>query len=126
MSGLLSRRDAISNHETRTVEIWWMNEQHSYSLWQEMARYSWRTAGMMSAVHSREDRREVATGLLAEQMKDAVEADAEQLPGGLLSDLLRGAILEVNWHAVAEAWIEEIYEEDCDVNENDEGGEPWS
>ena len=81
---------------------------------------------MMSAVHSREDRREVATGLLAEQMKDAVEADAEQLPDGLLSDLLRGAILEVNWHAVAEAWIEEIYEEDCDVNENDEGGEPWS
>ena len=125
MSRVLSRRDAATNHETQTVSLWWSNDFRSYVLWQEVARASWRAAGIMSAVHCREEQREQAIALLAEHMKDAVESEADEIPGGLLNDLLRSAICEVDWYAVAESWVEEIDEGERDAESagNQEGGE---
>ena len=55
-------------------------------------------------------REEVATRTLADRLKDELEERQSELTGvtGVFADLLSAALSEVDWHEIAEHYIEDV------------------
>lgn len=101
------RYNGWKNYETWLVGLWLDNDAGSYSQWDERAReiYSESEATQYSS------RRDVASSDLAKEIQDEVE-EANPLPSsGLYTDLLTGALSEVDWYEVAEHYLDAIIEE---------------
>jgi hypothetical protein len=108
-----------TNYETWCVHLWLSNEEGSYRYWREEA-----------GRHLKEDR-EDARGNLAEQLKSELEEASPLEEASLFSDLLNAALSEVDWHEVADAFLEDLEpdgepdgetedkDQDTDVGENE-------
>ena len=95
--------NGYTNYETWAVNLWLSNEQGLYYAVQEIVADHWA-----------DDYR--SQGEAAEAVKDWL---TEQMPEveGLWADLLNGAISEVNWSEVAEAFAPEPEEEEPEEEE---------
>ncbi len=93
-----------SSRETWNVKLWLDNEQGSCNYWSERAQevydkaksseYNWRT------------KEEEAVYTLAEELKSWHE---EATPvTGVFADLLGSVLSEVNWHEIAQSYIDEV------------------
>ena len=92
------------NRETWTVSLWWSNEEAIYHHWRDAARRCLQTA--------REDEGNSSASVnavyaLAEQMEAEARDDAPGIKG-MYSDLLSGAMREVDWYEIAGNWIDEV------------------
>jgi hypothetical protein len=102
------------NYETWLTNLWLTNDQGTYEYWRDMARAAWRDAEATNIL----TRQEVARKDLANQLKDETEEYSPCPEAGLYSDLLNSALSEIDWYEVAEAFLEDISDE-----EQDEQGE---
>ena len=89
-----------SNYETWAVNLWLTNEQASDSYWRE------RTGEILAESAEDEDR-ESALGKLAGEIRDAVEESCSIEGASLASDLMTAALGEVDWHEIAQSWLDD-------------------
>ena len=95
------------NYETWAVKLWMDNEESTYRHWRDESRRLARKAL---------DRDEFLASL-ADALKDAHNDEAPELDG-VWADLLGAALSEVDWHEVAESFVEDVQE--CWQTEEDE------
>ncbi len=101
------------NYETWLVNLWIDNEQGSQEYWQDRAIEAYRQVSRSS-----DNRAADAAVDLADQLKDSFEEQAGELTGvtGFWSDLLNGALSEVNWREIAEHMVEDVDKEQFVIN----------
>lgn len=103
-----------TNYETWNLALWIGNEEGSYNEWQERTREAYRNAEADATF----TRKENARYALAKQLEDDTRENMPEV-SGFYGDVLGAAISEVNWHEIAENWIDEIADE-IDEEEREE------
>jgi hypothetical protein len=100
-----------TNYETWAVALWLDNEQGSYLYWREQAEEHWKNAPecgqVAKGIWSRE---EAAKFNLADQLRDEIRENSPIQEPCMYSDLLSGALDEVNWKEIAGNWLEDWIE----------------
>src|SRR5438093_144751 len=86
-----------SNRETWAVNLWIINDQCSYFRWRN------RTNELLGESPSRE----LIRATLAEEIRDVIEEECAIRKGGLAADLMNGALVEVDWREIAQAFLDE-------------------
>lgn len=100
MSNETKTYNGWTNYETWCVHLWLTNEEGSYRYWREEA-----------GRHLRDDR-EDARYSLGRQLKGELEEASPLEEASLFSDLLNAALSEVDWHEVADAFLEDLQPDD--------------
>ena len=91
------------------VALWLDNERGSYDYWREQAREHRKAAATCSQVRSGIWTAEQAAKFnLADQLKEEIRDNAPDTEASMYSDLLRGALDEVNWHEIAGNWLSDL------------------
>jgi hypothetical protein len=128
-----------TNYETWAVALWLDNEQGSYLYWREQAEEHWENAPecgqVVKGIWSRE---EAAKFNLADQLRDEIRENSPIQEASMYSDLLSGALDDVNWKEIAGNWLEdwieaaeeeqkeaEKAEEETGKAEKENGPEEW-
>jgi hypothetical protein len=96
------------NYETWVTNLWLTNDEGTYEYWRDSAREAWRHAEATNLF----TREEVARHDLARRLKDEIEESHPCPEAGLFSDLLNAALSEIDWHEVADAFLEDIPDEE--------------
>lgn len=96
-----------TNYETWNVALWFDNEEGSSNYWNERAQVCYDDA-QADASFTRE---EEAGFALAKEMQGEVEENTPTVTG-MYADLLNESIYEVNWHEIAEHYIDEVEKEE--------------
>jgi len=99
------------NHQTWVVNLWLSNDEQSYQHWREQAEVCYNDAANNAKNHdptfSQTDR---AAFMLADCLTEALEKlnplIMDNRPCDLYSDLLSGALSEVNYDEIARALLE--------------------
>jgi len=105
----MSTYNGWTNHETWCVHLWLSNEEGTYRTCREFARTAKREAPTCSQVREKIWPRSRATVfLLADAIKGFVsESNPLTESASVFSDLITSALCEVNWHEIAEAFLED-------------------
>lgn len=103
-----SRYNGWRNYETWVTNLWLTNDAGTDGYWREQARAAWGGAEATAYF----TRAEAARNDLARQLKDEIEEGSPCPEAGLYGDLLNAALSEIDWHEVAEAFLEDIPGED--------------
>lgn len=98
-----------TNYETWCVHLWLTNEEGTYNHCRELARQATAEAPDCEQVRRRvwtiEDAKKFT---LADLLKDFIEEMNPLADGAsMFTDLLNAAISEVDWHEIAEAFLED-------------------
>ena len=107
----MSEYNGWTNHETWCVNLWITNTQGDYEYWRQQAHAHADSAASCQMV---EDGiwtiEEAAKFNLADEMKEGItENGTEAIDGvSLFSDLISSALGSVNWHEIAEAFLEGV------------------
>jgi hypothetical protein len=100
-----------ANYETWLVGLWLDNDAGSYEYWRDQAEECWREAPSTEEVKKGTWTREEATKFnLADQIQEEIQENSPIMDAGLYTDLLHGALSEVDWHEVAENFMSNIEE----------------
>lgn len=100
-----------SNYETWVTNLWLTNDENTYAYCREAAESAFAEA-RSSATFTRSDRYRLN---FADALKEIVTSGHPlQDSPGLYSDLLTGAIGEVNWMEIASNMFEEFAESNSD------------
>jgi hypothetical protein len=95
-----------ANYETWCVNLWLTNDEGADCYWREQAADRLAEAEDRPEPHLTP--RERARVALADQLRDEL-TEEESIPGAnLYRDLLNAALGEVDWHEVADAFLEDI------------------
>lgn len=93
------RHNGWTNYETWAVNLWMDNQQSTQNYWAAEAVASLRQDDPVSHLAGRiREEHEAAASELMEPLNDGC---------GPLADLLNGALSEVNWHEIAQHWIDD-------------------
>ena len=99
-----------TNYETWNVKLWIDNDQSSYNYWQDRAKEALKEA-KPSQYFTKEQE---AVNMLREALKEAIEAQAEDMlensnnQASCMADLLHSAVSEVNFQEIAKSLIEDM------------------
>jgi len=97
------------NYETWCVHLWLANEEGTYRYWRDAARQHRREAPGCSNVKEGIWSVEQATRFnLADQLRSELEEASPLEAASMFSDLLTAALSEVDWHEIADAFLEEL------------------
>jgi hypothetical protein len=100
--------NGYANYETWAVILWLENEQGTARYWREVAHELKEAApGCQQVDEGLWSVEQAAHFRLADRLKDEVTDEAPDLGPSLYSDLMQAAFCEVDWHEVAEAFLEE-------------------
>lgn len=95
-------------YETWLCSLWLDNDQGLYNYWRERTREVCDTA---EAEYEFLTDKQQAVSDLAEELKDWVEDNSPLADtANLYADLLSGAISEINFHEIAEHWVDDQWE----------------
>jgi hypothetical protein len=110
------RYQGWKNYETWAVALWLDNEEESYDESHALARAAWDDAEPDETF----SRAEVARLALASSIKEWIERD-NPLEGKntLYSDLLNAALSEVDWHEIADHYLDDIAEDAAESEADD-------
>lgn len=103
-----SKYNGWRNYETWLANLWLNNDQGTYWFWCEEARDAWRYAATTDYL----TRQQSARRELAKRLQNEIEENSPCPEAGLYSDLLNSAISEIDWYEVADAFLEDIADED--------------
>jgi hypothetical protein len=99
-----------TNYETWAVALWLDNEQATHEYWCAQAKRHREESPRSRQVADRIWTIEEATKYnLADQLKEEVENNVPEV-NGVYSDLLTAALDEVDWHAIAEHYLQKVAE----------------
>jgi len=103
-----------TNYETWDVHLWLTDDQGTYNFCRELARECIEEAATCSQVNEGIWQEVQARRfLLADRLKDHVEESNPLADSAsMFSDLLGSAIQDVDWHEVADAFLEDISSEE--------------
>lgn len=108
-----------TNYETWAVALWIDNERGNYDYWREEAREHRKAAPTCSQVINGIWTAEQAAKFnLADQLKEEIRDNAPDTEASMYTDLLRGALDEVNWNEIAGNWLSDL--EDIEEEEEPE------
>lgn len=98
-----------ANYETWCVSLWLNSEQGSYNYCKELAKSARKLAPQDPFVTDKIWTVEQATRYrLADTLEDMIDDGRPDLEeAGMYSDLLDAALNKVNWHEIAEGFLEE-------------------
>ena len=98
-----------TNYETWNVALWLDNDEATCNDWAYKAQEAYDAAEAERSF-TREER---AALDLSYTLKEEFEEATPEL-SGCFADLLRGALSEVNWHEIAEHYIENVDKEEVE------------
>lgn len=97
---MCNKYNGWTNYETWNVALWLDNEQHTQELWSSRAR------------ELLEDEEKYPNAILQDELKEYIEENNPLVDGAsMYSDLLGAAIDSVNWHELAQSYLEGAKEE---------------
>jgi hypothetical protein len=96
------RYNGWSNYETWCVNLWLTNDEASERHWRGIAE---ELKGEPSLNRHWTDE-EYRTFTLSDQLKEEITDSMPEVPG-MWSDLLRSSLEEVDWHEIADAFLED-------------------
>ena len=101
--------NGYTNYETWAVHLWLTNDEATYNFCCSLAADALQDAE--TCPHVREgiwQPEEAPTYLLSDRLKEYVQEGSPLANApSMYSDLLNAALSEVNWHEIAEAFLEE-------------------
>ncbi len=92
------------NYETWLVNLWIDSTEGSQSYWAGRAQEAFDNAEASRPFTKAEQ----ATLDLSNQLKEETEESSPLTEATLFTDLLNGALSEVNWHEIAGHWVENV------------------
>ena len=108
MSDTSKTYNGWTNYETWNVALWIGNDQYTSSFWEnEQAEECYREAVENGHCDERDDWTNDAANVLADRLKDHFEENMPKVEG-CYADLLGAALSEVNWHEIAQNYIESL------------------
>ena len=114
-----------TNYETWALNLWLENEEGSYNYWRGEARRHRAEASECEQVKAGTwTTEQAATFNLADALRDDLEAGSPTTEASVYSDLLNAALSEVNWHEVANAFLEELEPETTETEPASEDEAP--
>ena len=98
------------NYETWCVHLWLSNDEPTYRACRQIAREC--KAGAPDHANTQGARpvwtvEQTARFTTADALKEMVEESAPKLGASMWSDMLNAALSEVDWHEVADAFLED-------------------
>ncbi len=106
-----TRYEGWTNYETWAVHLWLTNEQGDYHYWREQAETHICNAPKAQQVEVQIwTVAQAARFGLADQLREEIEDASPIKEPSVYTDLLGAAISNVNWHEVAQAFIDEVQE----------------
>jgi len=106
-----TRYEGWTNYDTWVVHLWLTNVHGDYLYWREQAGTHLRNAPHADQVEQRIwTVAEAARFGLADQLRDEIEDASPIKAASVYTDLLGAAIGDINWHEVAQVFIEEVQE----------------
>ena len=109
----MSEYNGWTNYETWNVALWLDNDQGTEGLMREYAQECYDDAEG-TQLRTRE---QVATGELADRIREYLDENNPVTDASVYSDLLGAALSEVNWREIAEHYIADL---DKETEEDDE------
>ena len=107
-----TRYNGWKNRETWLIALHIDNDEGLYNYWHEAARRARRRAPRHENVQSGIwTVQETERFTLADRLKDSFEAKASRIKNPLLADLAGTALADVDWHDVADHYLDAISEE---------------
>jgi len=104
--------NGYTNYETWCVHLWLTNERPSYEHWREVARQILTEADALPSVTAGEwTLRFGASQLLSEHLQESLHDTEVLKSSSLYTDLLLGALGEVDWFEIAEALLDDFCQE---------------
>lgn len=100
-----------TNYETWNVALWVGKEEGSYSYWRERTQ---------AAFDASDGDKESAACDLASELKDWVDENCPITEASMYCDLLGAALSKVNYHEIAEDWLEYVEQPEPEEEEDDE------
>lgn len=101
------RYNGWTNYETWCVSLWLGNEEGSCTYWNETAQELYDE----SAAKPNWTRKEVASLELADRLKESITEGNPLSNADMYTDLLNGALSDVNWMEIANHFLDDIEEE---------------
>lgn len=101
-----------TNYETWNVKLWLDNDQGTQEYWNERATEIYNSPAAIVKTNDGFTRTERAVLLLAESLKFDLDDSMHDMGvpklNGFYADLLNTALSEVNWHEIAESFLEDV------------------
>ena len=106
-----------TNYETWNVALWLGNDAGSEEYWNERAQEAYDQASAEKTWTREENAaiwlRHILKGEIEDSAQDMLEAANQS--ASMFADLLNGALSEVNWHEIAEHYIENVDKEEVEA-----------
>jgi hypothetical protein len=96
------RYNGWTNYETWNLALWLGNDSGSYDYWQEQTQEAYKNADSSRSFTKREQ----AALDLADILEAEIEEQAPEVTG-FYADILSAAMSEVNYHEIAEHWLDD-------------------
>jgi len=103
------------NYETWNVKLWMDNDEGMVGYWEERAQVA---LDETSADDDLESRRNDAADVLATEIEDW-HTEAMPATSGVFGDILGYAMVRVDWHEIANAYLEDVEPSDSGEESDD-------
>lgn len=100
-----------NSYETWLVNLWLSNDEYTDQETREKAQEAWNNASP-SQYFTREERARLDLADSLKDWLDDMQEEAGLASSGLFTDMINAALREVDWHDLAEHYLDEVDREE--------------